>query len=205
MAHNDSEILHNHLRLCQWQDELEFLCFVLCDIIRPPETTQRKTSQTLELLKFVEIIDKECESPQGRLRELLSENELSELKSCLRQAKQIRNAVAHHVPTNNRVIVKKQALAKSTMATLESVIRRGAERYKIDQVCASAKALQLQTKINKVNWYPIAHTSTTIPALRSLGSDVQYVELRYCEAIRWSIVSRCCSCPMGRSQKSRFC
>ncbi|KFX96661.1 hypothetical protein O988_05223 [Pseudogymnoascus sp. VKM F-3808] len=63
-------------------------------------------------------------------------------------------------------MVKKQAVAKSTMATLESVIRRGAERYKIDQVCASSKALQLQTKINKVNWYPIAHTSTTIPAAK---------------------------------------
>ncbi|KFY69201.1 hypothetical protein V496_00432 [Pseudogymnoascus sp. VKM F-4515 (FW-2607)] len=63
-------------------------------------------------------------------------------------------------------MVKKQAVAKSTMATLESVIRRGAERYKIDQVCASAKALQLQTKISKVNWYPIAHTSTTIPAAK---------------------------------------
>lgn len=141
MAYNDSEILHNHLRLCQWQDELEFLCFVLCDIIKPPETTKRKTSQTLDLLKFVEIIDKECESPRGRLSELLSENELSELKSCLRQAKQIRNVVAHRVPTDNRVIVKKQAVAKSSMATLESVIRRGAERYEIDQVCASAKAL----------------------------------------------------------------
>jgi hypothetical protein len=141
MACNESEILHNHLRLCQWQDELEFLGFVLCDIIRPSETTKRKTSQTLDLLKFVEIIDKECESPRGRLRELLSENELSELKSCLRQAKQIRNVVAHHVPTDNRVIAKKKAVAKSSMATLESVIRRGAERYKIDQVRASAKAL----------------------------------------------------------------
>ncbi|KFY58399.1 hypothetical protein V496_06156 [Pseudogymnoascus sp. VKM F-4515 (FW-2607)] len=47
-------------------------------------------------------------------------------------------------------MVKKQAAAKSTMATLESVIQRGAERYKIDQV----------------NWYPIAHTSTTIPAAK---------------------------------------
>ncbi|OBT49501.1 hypothetical protein VE04_10055, partial [Pseudogymnoascus sp. 24MN13] len=47
-------------------------------------------------------------------------------------------------------MVKKQAVAKSTMATLESVIRRGAERYKIDQV----------------NWYSITHTSTTIPAAK---------------------------------------
>lgn len=127
--------------LCQWQDELEFLCFVLCDIISPPETTEHKISQTLDLLNFIEIIDEECESPRGRLRELLSKKKLSKLKSCLHQTKQIRNMVAHHLPIDNYVMVKKQAAVKSTMATLESVIQRGAERYKIDQVRASTKAL----------------------------------------------------------------
>ncbi|KAL5344206.1 hypothetical protein ACLOAV_010824 [Pseudogymnoascus australis] len=147
MAHHDSEILHNHLQLCQWQDELEFLCFVLCDIIRPPETTEHKTSQTLGLLDFVEIIKEECKSPRGRLKELLSDNKLSKLKSCLHQTKQIRNVVAHHVPIDDRVMVKKQAAVKSTMTTLESVIRRGAKRYNIDQVRASTKALATSTKI----------------------------------------------------------
>jgi hypothetical protein len=143
MACNVSEILHNHLQLCQWQDELEFLCFVLCDVIEPPENRKCQTNQIFDLLRFVEKIDKACEGPHGRIKELLPKHALSKLKCCLDQTRQIRNLVAHHVPVSNQVMKKKQAVTKSAIATLEDVIRKGAERYHVDQVRTFAKGLTL--------------------------------------------------------------
>lgn len=142
MACNVSEILHNHLQLCQWQDELEFLCFVLCNIIEPPKDPNG-TYQTFDLLTFLGRIDKACEDPHGRLRELLQEPALSDFKCCVDKTKQIRNLVAHHVPVRTILMEKKEAVAESAIAALDQVIRRGAKRYQVDQVRKFAKTLTL--------------------------------------------------------------
>lgn len=141
-------MLHNHLQLCQWQDELEFLCFILCDIIEPDANPTRKMNQTFDLLRFVKNIDKACEDPNGQLRELLQGHTNSNLKQCLGQMKQIRNLVAHHVPVSNYLMKKIQIRKGSAIATLEDIIRRGAERYHVNQVGLSAPELFI-TKARK--------------------------------------------------------
>lgn len=134
--------------------------FVLsCDIIEPPENRKCQTNQIFDLLGFVEKIDKTCEVPHGRIKELLPEHALSKLKCCLDQSRQIRNLVAHHVPVNNKVMKKKQAVTKSAIATLEDVIRQGAERYQVDQVRTFAKGLTLTI------WYWLWLRSTGIQFL----------------------------------------
>jgi hypothetical protein len=134
MAHNVSEILHNHLQLCQWQDELEFLCFVLCNIIEPPGNQTTQADQTPDLLKFIGRIKKVSQIPNGRIRELLQSDEISELKHRLQQTKRVRNLVAHHVPIGNHALEKQRAVVKSAIATLESVIQKGAKKYHVNQV-----------------------------------------------------------------------
>lgn len=141
-------MLYNHLQLCQWQDEFEFLCFILCDIIEPHANSTRKINQTFDLLRFVKKFDKACEDPNGRLRELLQEHTISHLKQCLGQMKQIRNLVAHHVPVSNSLMKKTQIVKESAIATLEDIISRGAERYHVNQVGLSAPELDI-AKIQK--------------------------------------------------------
>ena len=147
MSPGVSQILHNHLQLCKWQDELEFLCFVLCAIFEGPKDRNCECNQTLDLLQFVKKINTLCEDSHGRLRQLVPEHELSQLKSCHYQIKQIRNLAAHHVPAGNGVMKEKQAVFDSVIAKLESTIQKGAKTYQVHQVRTFSRHHNNDTKI----------------------------------------------------------
>ncbi|KAI2791666.1 hypothetical protein POX_c04533 [Penicillium oxalicum] len=133
MSPSVSQVLHDHLQLCKWQDKLEFLCFVLCTIFEGLKDRSCECNQTLDLLQFVKKIITLCEDSHGRLRQLVPENELSQLKSCLYLIKPIHNLAAHHVPAGNGVMKEKQAVFDSVIAKLEATIQKGAKTYQVHQ------------------------------------------------------------------------
>lgn len=134
MERETTEILHNHLQLCQWEDDLEFLCFMLCEIAIPLGPKIRYAAQAMDLSDYIKTIDRACDSPGSRLNELLPETEKHTLKSCLQQTKRIRNTVAHRIPTHDGAMRKKEATVQSAISILDSVIKRAAEKYRVSQV-----------------------------------------------------------------------
>lgn len=91
-------------------------------------------AQAMDLSGYIEKIDKTCDSPDNRLNGLLPETEQRGLKTCLQQTKQIRNLVAHRVPTHDRAMRKKEAAVQCAISILESMIKKEAEKYQINQV-----------------------------------------------------------------------
>lgn len=109
IASRSFEIPPNHLQLCQWQDGLEFLCFLSSEIVEPPEITKGTTSQTLDLLRLFE---------QYLLPETSSKLESSLLAHLLYQFPKRIYSTAHLVKnvhqksTNNSYVKNANALKK---------------------------------------------------------------------------------------------
>lgn len=137
MSSGMSNILHNHLQLCQWQDQLEFLCFILCEIVDPAQNTNHDPNQNFDLLNFIDKIDKACNDTDGRLRALLNKQAISNLKTCLDHTRCIRNMAAHHVSIGTEALFAKEAVTRSAITALENIIQKAGKKYHVGQVWIS--------------------------------------------------------------------
>lgn len=124
-------------RLTTWTDELEYLGYILCELIdaNSLDKTGYRCHQAADLPTLVGIIRLQLKEPDGSLVNLISEDELKIFRRLMSKAKEIRNSMAHHMTQNEHKLndLGNTKLALSDM--LEYAIRSVASDRGIDQVC----------------------------------------------------------------------
>ena len=85
-------------RLTTWTDELEFLGYILCELIDAEglNTTGYRYHQAADLPAIIGILRPQLKEPDGCLTKMMSEGELIAFRRLLRKSKDIRNLMAHH-------------------------------------------------------------------------------------------------------------
>lgn len=129
----------SHNQLIQWQDELEYLCYILCELLCPYEIEKKgfKCHQAADLPNLIEIIRSCCDQTSHGLQGFLTYQEVGELKVALNEAKVVRNAAAHHVVLTRNVMRSKRGAVERAESKLELLIKSVAASRNIDQVTFS--------------------------------------------------------------------
>lgn len=125
-----------HERLTTWNDELEFLGYILCEIVDPDEFSERgfQSHQAADLPAIVSMLRKASRQPDGKLTTYMNDDERKVFRQLLKTVRGIRNIVAHHqVPDEKHV--DDLGLAKDMLCSrIESLIPRVASESGISQV-----------------------------------------------------------------------
>jgi hypothetical protein len=85
-------------RLTTWTDELEYLGYILCELIDEEglNTTGYRCHQAADLPAIIDILRRQLQEPGGYLAQIMSEDELKVFRRLLRKSKEIRNLMAHY-------------------------------------------------------------------------------------------------------------
>lgn len=136
MANITRTFYKNHYQLLEWQDELEFLCYILCEIVCPNEIGCKgfECHQAADLPCFIDIIGRCCDQETDELRRFLTYDEARELKTLLKKTKTVRNAAAHHMYLGQKSMKSKRAAVRKVTSKLESLIESAASSQNINQV-----------------------------------------------------------------------
>jgi hypothetical protein len=123
-------------RLTAWTDELEFLGYILCELIDEEalNTTGYRCHQAADLPAIIGILRPQLKEPDGYLANMMSEDEVKLFRRLLKKSKDIRNFMAHHNIRNDRwndLENTKECLSDM----LEFAIRGAASDRGIYQVC----------------------------------------------------------------------
>ena len=78
-------------RLTAWTDELEFLGYILCELIDADGLSTRgyRCHQAADLPAIVDIVRLQLKEPNGSLAKVMKEDELKTLRQLLTKAKQM--------------------------------------------------------------------------------------------------------------------
>lgn len=123
-------------RLTTWTDELEFLGYILCELIDANglNTTGYRYHQAADLPAIISLIRPQLKEPEGSLARMMSTDEVRDFRRLMRRAKEIRNMMTHHNMRNedkmNDLEITKQRLSDM----LEFAIRAAASDRGIYQV-----------------------------------------------------------------------
>ncbi|GLA50064.1 hypothetical protein AnigIFM63604_006083 [Aspergillus niger] len=153
--------LESHKQVLKWTKELEFLGYILSEIVDPDGLEQRGyyCHQAADLPAIVDTLEHACFEPGSRLRGVLGEKASRHFRNLLLRSKQIRNIMAHHLPLSDEKRLALQETNQELDQQLQSVISRAASRYDIQQV----------------NWYPddteFSGRSNWHSEIISLGSE----------------------------------
>jgi hypothetical protein len=111
-----------HDQLLRWQDELEFLCYLFCELVCPHELEKVgfQCHQAVDLPNFIKIIKSACtqvthNSANARL-------EVSKLQEALEETKVVRNAAAHHVLLQKKTM-KAKKVVQTAIQELERLVK----------------------------------------------------------------------------------
>jgi hypothetical protein len=90
--------LDSYKVLFNWNDELEFLGFVLSEIVGLEGIEERGSSwhQFMDLPTVIDTQQNACSIPKGKLQKVLSRKPLKSFKAQLDRCRQVRNDMAHH-------------------------------------------------------------------------------------------------------------
>lgn len=137
MAQTAASYLQAHARLSSWNDELEFLGFILAELTDPRglEENGFPWHQAADLPALVDILDHSCAQPDGILKKRLYKKERKRLRNLLTDSKQIRNAVAHHHSLSNAELGTLKTVRDELAKLLEIAIRTVATFRGIREVC----------------------------------------------------------------------
>ncbi|KAL5335899.1 hypothetical protein BJX70DRAFT_401090 [Aspergillus crustosus] len=161
--------LESHAQLSTWNDELEFLGFILAELTDPCglEANGFPWHQAADFPAMVEILHTSCVAKTGILKRVFGVPTLKNFKKWLREAKQIRNAIAHHQSVNEQELCSLKAVRDELCELFESAIRM------VAAYC----------NIHEIPWCPYPYTSTpselspegdaykTEPILLSCGTE----------------------------------
>ncbi|KAJ5541654.1 hypothetical protein N7494_006730 [Penicillium frequentans] len=123
-------------RLTTWTDELEYLGYILCELIdaNSLDKTGYRCHQAADLPTLVGIIRLQLKEPDGSLVNLISEDELKIFRRLMSKAKEIRNSMAHHMTQNEHILNDLGNTKQALSDMLEYAIRSVASDRGIDQV-----------------------------------------------------------------------
>jgi hypothetical protein len=135
--------IESHKRLSEWNDELEFLGFVLLEIIDPEGFEERGFCwhQAADLPTIIDILQSACSIPNEKLGKVLNRKSLKYFKALLDQCRQIRNAVAHHQSPDKTRLKTLQERKENLSSWLQSIIRLVASVFDIHEVGGFAKVI----------------------------------------------------------------
>ena len=85
-------------RLTTWNDELEFLGYILCEVVDKQEldATGFRCHQAADLPAIIRILRLQSKKPNGTLTTIMADDELQIFRRLMRKVKEIRNLMAHH-------------------------------------------------------------------------------------------------------------
>lgn len=141
MAEMASSYIQAHVRLSKWNDELEFLGFILAELTDPPglEAHRFPWHQAADLPALVDILEHQCTQPDGILEGLLLAKQRKRLRNWLLKSKQIRNAVAHHQRPSRAEMRAMHTVRYELGNLLETTIRTVAASRGVREVCITNK------------------------------------------------------------------
>ncbi|KAK5806922.1 hypothetical protein VI817_001180 [Penicillium citrinum] len=133
-------------RLTAWTDELEFLGYILCELIDADGLSTRgyRCHQAADLPAIVDIVRLQLKEPNGSLAKIMKEDELKTLRQLLTKAKQIRNNMAHHTTQNENRLEVLENTKRNLCDLLEYAIKMTAMERGISQVCFT---IELDSKL----------------------------------------------------------
>ena len=125
MVQTAASYIQAHARLSSWNDELEFLGFILAEFSDPRglEPNGFPWHQAADLPALVDILEHPCNRPNGILKRTLCKKERKKLQNWLLKSKQIRNAVAHHQSLSNVQLGTLRTVRDELVNLLEYMIR----------------------------------------------------------------------------------
>lgn len=112
-----------HEQLLRWQDELEFLCYIFCELVCPHELEKAgfQCHQAADLPNLIKVIQSVC--TRGSLVSANASLEASKLQEALEKTKVVRNAAAHHVVLTKRTMRKRKDVVQMVIAELERLVK----------------------------------------------------------------------------------
>lgn len=136
MAEMASSYIQAHARLYSWNNELEFLGFILAELTDPRGlgTHGFPWHQAADLPALVDILEHQCTQPDGILKRLLLRKPRKRLRNWLIDSKKIRNAVAHHLRPSEDEMRAMQTVRDELGNLLEITIRTVAASRGVRQV-----------------------------------------------------------------------
>ncbi|KAE8363565.1 hypothetical protein BDV27DRAFT_158657 [Aspergillus caelatus] len=145
--------IESHKRLSDWNDELEFLGFVLLEIVDPEGIEERGFCwhQAVDLPTIIDMLQHACSIPNEKLRQTLNKKSLKYFKTLLDQCRQIRNAMAHHQSPDESRLRILQEKKENLSSWLQSIIRLVASEFDIHEVkwCPYTAQSQIQATYNE--------------------------------------------------------
>jgi hypothetical protein len=128
--------IHSHAQLSAWNDDLEFLCFILAELADPRDLEENgfPWHQAADLPAMVDILRAACVSETGILRTALGPQTSKRLRKWLQKAKEIRNDVAHHQSVDAKKLSALREVRNELCTLLEFAIRTVAAYSKVREV-----------------------------------------------------------------------
>jgi hypothetical protein len=124
-------------RLTRWTDELEFLSYILCELIdaAPLNALGYRCHQAADLPALINVLRPHTMEHSGSLAAVMSADELQDFRRLMKKAKVIRNASAHHVAQTVDALERLEDGKRQFGNMLELAIKRVASDRAIHQVC----------------------------------------------------------------------
>ena len=131
--------LEAQTRLTRWTDELEFLAYILCELIDPERFNAIgfQCHQAADLPALLKIIRPHTKRPSGNLTAIMSEDELHDFRQLMKKANQIRNKSTHHVTQSVDKLEDLEDVKRRFSDMLEFSIKSIASDRGIYQVCSN--------------------------------------------------------------------
>lgn len=134
-------------RLTIWNDELEFLGYILCEVIDKPglDATGFRCHQAAELPAIIKVLRRQSKKPTGTLATIMADDELQNFRRLLKKVWGIRNEMAHHQTLDDDKLNNLRVAKEQLCNILEHSIRRAASKFGTHQVCAQYRSLYSNT------------------------------------------------------------
>lgn len=139
MQENPEAYFETQARLTTWTDELEFLGYILCEVIDADGLSSRgyRCHQAADLPAIVDIIRLQLKNPDGSLAKALREDEMRALRRLITKAKQIRNVMAHHITEDKHKLENLEGTKRALCDMLQKAIKAAAVDRGRSQVCSN--------------------------------------------------------------------
>ena len=130
-------------RLTTWNDELEFLGYILCELIdkRGLDARGFRCHQAAELPALIKVLRFQSKEPDGTLTTIMADHELQMFRRLLKRACKIRNQMAHHQILDDDKLNNIRDVKEQLCNVLENTIRLAASEFGTHQVCAQYRDL----------------------------------------------------------------
>lgn len=144
MAESTAAYFNIQSRLTTWNDELEYLGYILCEMIDAESLNKigYRCHQAADLPAIIKILRDQSKRTDGALFQIMREEDLVIFRRLMKKVKKIRNLMAHHGVEND----DKLNFLKNAKERLGDILE-----YAIRAVASDREIYQVRLNIS-VNW-----------------------------------------------------